>query len=222
VKVYKAYSPDQPAAFGGGNVNIRTRGVPEGLGFNVSGGTGWNTENSSAGLVNLGSMGELPADLREAISTYQGDISPVNITRMRNPGVSVPTQAMQAEGRAVNRDLMLALNRDVELESESSLDPNMNGSVTLGNSWHLNDDFSFGALGNVSYGTSLRNQNQREVNFANPGRDSTEIVRTFESENTTAALNLSVDFRGKHRLTTNSYLLRNFEDQASIVDQFNS
>src|SRR5690606_31345668 len=59
VKVYKAYSPDQPAAFGGGNVNIRTRGVPDGLVFNVSGGTSWNTENSSDGLVNLGDMGEL-------------------------------------------------------------------------------------------------------------------------------------------------------------------
>lgn len=222
VKVYKAYSPDQPAAFGGGNVNIRTRGVPGGLVFNVSGGTGWNTENSSEGLVNLGDMGELPADLRDAINTYQGDISPVNITRMLNPGVSVPTQAMQEQGRAVNRELMLSLNRDVELESESSLDPNMNGSVTLGNSWDLNDDFTFGALGNISYGTNLRNQNQRELNFANPERDSTSIVRTFESENTTAALNFSVDFQGKHSLTTNSYLLRNFEDQASIVEQFNA
>src|SRR5690554_5371784 len=108
VKVYKAYSPDQPAGFGGGNVNIRTRGVPQGLVFNVSGGTGWNTENSNDGLANLGDQGELPEALRTAINTYQGDISPGNITRVLNPGVSVPSQQMQADGHAVNRELLLS------------------------------------------------------------------------------------------------------------------
>src|SRR5690606_8693752 len=115
-----------------------------------------------------------------------------------------------ADGRAVNRELLLSLNRDIELKDKGSLSPDMNAAVTLGNSWDLNDDFTFGALGNISYGTDVRNQNQRERNFANPERDSTAILRTYDTENTTAAMNFSVDFRGKHGINTNSYLLRNF------------
>lgn len=222
VKVHKAYSADQPAAFGGGNVNIRTRSVPDGALFAVSAGTGWNTENSGEGLSNLGDQGGLPAEVRAAINQYQGDISAGNITRMMNPGVSNPTAEMQAAGRAVNRDIMLSLNRDIELESEGSLDPNYNGSVTAGNAWDIGRDFTFGVLANASYGNSLSNQNQREKNFANPERDTADIIRTFESKNTTGALNFSLGYLDKHTISTNSYLLQNHEDQAAIVDQFNS
>ncbi|MGA0805147.1 MAG: TonB-dependent receptor domain-containing protein [Pseudohongiellaceae bacterium] len=222
VKVSKAYSADQPAAFGGGNVNIRTRSVPDGPLFQVSAGTGWNTENSNEGLNNLGDQGELPQQVRAAIDTYQGDITPVNITRFQNPGVGIPSAQMQAAGRAANRDLMLSLNRDIELQRESSLNPNLNASVTAGNSWDLNNDFNVGALAALSYGTNLRNQNQREKNFAAPERDQTDVLRTFESENLTAALNFQADYQGKHTVSTNSYLLRNHEDQAAIVEQFNA
>ena len=86
VKISKAYSADQPAAFGGGNVNIRTRGTPDDLVFDVSVGTGWNTENSGKGLPNLGDQGSLPASITQALNKYQGDISPANITRFEFPG----------------------------------------------------------------------------------------------------------------------------------------
>ncbi|MBU2097440.1 MAG: TonB-dependent receptor plug domain-containing protein, partial [Gammaproteobacteria bacterium] len=76
VKIHKAYSADQPAAFGGGNVDIRTRGTPDDLVFDVSVGTGWDSENSGKGLRNLGDQGGLPASITQAINNYQGDISP--------------------------------------------------------------------------------------------------------------------------------------------------
>jgi hypothetical protein len=50
LSIQKGYSPEQPAAFGGGSVDIRTRAIPDEpvLVFQV--GTGWNSENSGKGL----------------------------------------------------------------------------------------------------------------------------------------------------------------------------
>ncbi len=44
--VQKAYSPELPAAFGGGSVNIRTASIPLQRSFNLSVGTGYNSLNS--------------------------------------------------------------------------------------------------------------------------------------------------------------------------------
>ena len=46
LSVQKSFSPDMPAHFGGGNVNIRTKSVPNGLVFKLSGSVGSNTNNS--------------------------------------------------------------------------------------------------------------------------------------------------------------------------------
>ena len=46
LSVQKAFSPSMPASFGGGNVNIRLKTIPENFLFNVSGNVGYNTENS--------------------------------------------------------------------------------------------------------------------------------------------------------------------------------
>jgi len=222
VKVQKAYSPDQPAAFGGGNVNIRTRGTPDELVFDVSVGTGWDSENSGKGIRNLGDQGGMPADIMAAISKYQGDIRPANITRLEFPGVSTPTATQRLQGERINRDLMLALNRDVAIETEKSLDPDSSLSVTLGNAYDLNNDFTFGALANIGKGQSTRNADQFEQSFAKPEEVFVDLRRTYTSDNLTGALNLSMNYRDGHTIATNSYLLRDDEDLSSIVKGFNS
>jgi hypothetical protein len=45
LRLQKSFSPDQPAAFGGGNIDIRTRGLPDGLVFGIEVGSGLNTES---------------------------------------------------------------------------------------------------------------------------------------------------------------------------------
>ena len=52
--VQKAYSPELPAAFGGGNVNIRTTAIPLQTSFNVSVGAGYNSLNSDDGFDYVG------------------------------------------------------------------------------------------------------------------------------------------------------------------------
>ncbi|MCW8195285.1 TonB-dependent receptor plug domain-containing protein [Proteobacteria bacterium 005FR1] len=191
LKVHKAYAPDQPAAFGGGNIDIRTRGVPANPVFSVSVGTGWNSESGDDGLTTLGDGGDLPGPIAAAI---------------RVPG------AVEAN----NQDLMLSLNRDIEIE-EDSLDPDFDASITAGNSWLLNDDVEVGVLATVEAKNQFRNEDQVERGFSNPDQIYANVNRTVEEDNLTAALNLELNFQNKHSLATSSYVLQNNEDQSSIV-----
>ncbi|MGQ9427339.1 TonB-dependent receptor domain-containing protein [Gilvimarinus sp. F26214L] len=194
VKVHKAYSPDQPAAFGGGNIDIRTRGVPNGPVFNVSFGTGWDSNYSDKGLKTLGDNGDLPGAIAGALAPNQGNL----------------------QNAPDNRDLMLSLDRGIDL-SEESLDPDMNGSISAGNSWLVNDDWEIGLLANFNQKSQTRNRDQVERDWAFPGIEYEVEARTVKEENQTAALNFGVNYQDKHYLSTNSYLLQNDEDQSSII-----
>jgi TonB-dependent receptor len=221
VKVHKAYSADQPAAFGGGNVNIRTRGTPDDLVFDVSVGTGWNTENSGKALRTLGDNGGMPTAIGDAINTYQGDIRPANITRTLHSTTGTPTTQQQLDGERINRDLMLSLARDINIEQERSVRPDRSLSVTAGNAWDLTDSLVIGALANIAISESTRNSGQREKSFINPEVTFRDIRRTFSEESQTGALNLSLTWMDRHSVGTNSYILRDDEDQSSIVLGFN-
>jgi outer membrane receptor protein involved in Fe transport len=54
LSVQKAYSPDAPAAFGGGSIDIRTRSIPEQPVFEVSIGSGLNGDSRDKGLQYTG------------------------------------------------------------------------------------------------------------------------------------------------------------------------
>lgn len=212
IKVHKAYSPGQPAAFGGGNVDIRTRGVPGGPVFNVGFGTGWNSQNSGKGLDTLGDGGDLPSPIARAIDSYHGNLQVNNIANFTGN---------RTEAEAINRALMLSLDRDIEIE-EGSLDPDMSASITAGNSWLINPDWEFGVLANLDQKSEFRNKDQVNRNQADPEQDYDIVTRTVEEKNVTAALNFGLNYDDKHFLSTNSYLLQNDEDQSSIVLGHNS
>jgi len=222
IKISKAYSVDQPAAFGGGNVNIRTSGTPNEFVFDVSVGTGWNSESSDKGLRNLGDQGTIPEAISAALNKYQGDISPANITRIDFPTVGSPSQAQVQAGQRTNRDLLLTLNRDLAIDREKSIKPDQNISLSLGNAWDISNDFTFGAIANVAVGTDTVNSNQTERSFANPDEEFRDIRRTFTNESNTAALNLSLAYQENHKIATSSYVLQDDEDQSSIVRGFNT
>src|SRR5687768_4421278 len=89
LEVQKGYSPEVPAAFGGGNINIRTRAIPNGPIFNVEIGSGFNSDADSDGYTYRGghrdSLGRddgtraFPADLQAALGSYNGGVNPTQI-----------------------------------------------------------------------------------------------------------------------------------------------
>ena len=220
--VRKGYSPEMPAAFGGGNVNIRTKRVPEAPVFSLKFNTGWNSESGAGGLSYQGGgddwLGKddgtraISPDLLEAIQTYRGNFSAVNIfnTLRRDGGAHGLDEA-----RAINRQLATLLNRDIDLESKG-LAPDLKGEATGGYRWFLGEDLELGFLALGSYANNWRNRDRINRFVANPETDFSRTSRTVASVNITGALNLGLRFTEDQELSGMSMFLRNTEDDASF------
>ena len=98
VKIAKSPSPDQPANFGGGAIDIRTRGIPDGPLLSLEVGLGYN-DASEDGLVFDASSAGLPGAIQEAIPACRGDITVSNIFNTLNFGGN----ATMAEAQAIHQ-----------------------------------------------------------------------------------------------------------------------
>jgi outer membrane receptor protein involved in Fe transport len=224
--VQKGYSPEQPAAFGGGNVDIRTRGIPNGPVFNVEIGSGMNGDSDDDGLTYPGggqdSLGEddgtrgYPDALIAGLQHYAGNITPINIlSTLRNDDGNFH---FVSAAEAKNRELAVALNRDVELGTKS-LGPDGSLEIDLGNRWFLggDDQWQLGVLGLVSYDNGWRNRERIERDVADPINQVENKFRTINQVSATGVLNLGLALGSDHELATSNFFLRNTEDESAIA-----
>lgn len=218
LKVQKSYSPDLPAAFGGGNVDIRTKTVPGEFVFNLLVGTGGNTNNDSKSLDYAGGEDNsgLPKPIADALDTYQGKISVSGIADILNTEVGSPTPEQITEARHINRDLMLSINRDVGIrEKKSPYDQNF--SVSLGNSWDLGDDWTIGGIVNGSQKTEWRNKNQERHGAGSPDVNYANTRRTTEDTKELASVGLGIKFQDQHEIQASYMQIDNTTDEAAIT-----
>ena len=223
--VQKAYSPDMPAAFGGGNVNIITRGIPERPVVSVEVQSGYNSESGDDGITYVGghddSLGKddgtraLPNAIRDARQEYLGNITATGIYTGLTRDGNVHTFA-EAEG--INRDLATSLYRNIDFQNES-LSPDAGLEAAFGNSWYLGDteQWRIGALNLISYDNTWRNRERIVRNVINPSQEYFVEDRTTNQVTATGVLNLGLGFGDDHQISTNSLFLRNTEDEASIA-----
>ncbi|MCG7535464.1 TonB-dependent receptor plug domain-containing protein [Pseudoalteromonas sp. OOF1S-7] len=130
--VQKAYSPSMPAAFGGGNIDIRTKSVPSEFVANIEVGVGQNLNSQDGYTFNRSDSG-IPVAVQTAIVRYRGDLSLRGIVEREGfTGDGDLTPADQA--LAVNKSLVLELPRDIRVREES-LDPNYDLKASIGNSF---------------------------------------------------------------------------------------
>lgn len=223
LKVQKAYSPELAANFGGGSIDIRTKGVPDEFVFSVSMGTGLNFD-SEDGLTHAshGEKHNMPAQIANALDVFQGDLSE---QRMRNyytaanpSGTSIERDAF---AKSTNRDLLLSLNRDVEI-TQRSLPLDFSGSLALGNSWDINDDFTLGAVANFSQDTKWRNKDQEHKGIGSPDERHSKTVRTSEETRQVLSTNIGLEYQEMHKLQTSLYRIENIHDEARIKTGFDS
>ncbi|HJR68494.1 MAG TPA: TonB-dependent receptor [Gammaproteobacteria bacterium] len=219
--VQKAYSPDMPAAFGGGNVNIMTRGIPTGPVVSIELGSGANSESDGDGISYVGgsddSLGTddgtraMPVAIRDAIQEYRGNLSTAGIFAGLNRD-GQPHLLSQAE--AINRQLATSLYRDIDFE-QKSLSPDASLEAALGNRWYFggSDQWQFGALGLLSYDNDWRNRERTVRNVVNPDEEFFNEQRTTNQIAATGIVNLGLNFTTDHRVTTSSMFLRNTEDE---------
>ena len=139
--VQKVFSPSMPAAFGGGNIDIRTRSLPDDFVFSLEAGVGMNSNADEGYTYNRDGSG-IPAGIKDAIGRYQGDFSLRNI--VNTDGLTGSGNSAGNQARAINASLAKQLPRDMVLKKES-LDPNMDFKATLGNSF--DESFFGGTIG---------------------------------------------------------------------------
>ncbi|RZM80715.1 TonB-dependent receptor plug domain-containing protein [Pseudoalteromonas rubra] len=130
--VQKAYSPSMPAAFGGGNIDIRTKSVPSEFVANIEVGVGQNLNSQDGYTYNRNEKG-IPVAVQTAVVRYRGDLSLRGIVEREGiEGNETQTAADQAI--ALNKALVLELPRDIRVQEES-LDPNYDVKASIGNSF---------------------------------------------------------------------------------------
>jgi outer membrane receptor protein involved in Fe transport len=225
LEVQKGYSPEVPAAFGGGNINIRTRSIPTGPVFNVEIGSGLNSDAGTDGFTYRGGHRDgygrddgtraFPAGLQSALGEYGGSVDPTRILAGLNRDGNFH---FLSEAEAINRDLAVTLNRDVGLTSKK-LGPDGSLELALGNSWFLSEDdaWRLGAMGLISYDNVWRNRERVERDVADPLTLVENKFRTINQVSTTGVMNFGLSFLSDHEIATSSFFLRNTEDEAALA-----
>ncbi|CAM3657393.1 TonB-dependent receptor domain-containing protein [Rheinheimera salexigens] len=224
--VQKAYSPDLPAAFGGGNVNIRTVSIPRQTSFSMALGTGYNSLNNEDGYVYSGGADDwrgkddgtraMSPLLQSALQQY-GTITRTTIAQA-NGGI---TAANLAAADTELRNLGLAFNRDIAIRS-SDVEPDLNASVSFGDRYSISDDIVFGMMSGLSYSRATDNIEQQERYYSVSGDNLVPLNRYDDISGTehqvklSGMLNFGVEFTPAHRIETTSLYLLDSKDEIKI------
>lgn len=224
--VQKAYSPELPAAFGGGNVNIRTTAIPLQTSFNIAVGTSYNSLNSDDGFNYTGGGDDwrgkddglrgISAELAAAQQQF-GVLTPVNIAEALG-GINAVNLA-QAE--TIVRELGTAFNRDIDI-SRSSVKPDFDGSVSFGTRFDLAKNVVFGVMTGLSYDRSTQNIEEQERYYSVSGDNLVplnlydDIKGTEHQVKLSGMLNFGLELGVDHRLETSTIYLRDTKDEIKI------
>jgi outer membrane receptor protein involved in Fe transport len=228
LRVQKSFSPDQAAAFGGGNVDIRTKGVPDGLVFGIEVGSGFNSENKGDALSYNGGDDDvwgtddgtraLSRELLDQVNRFRGEIGPQNIlSALRAQGA--PETTFQ-EAQAINRELALLLNRDISLK-EKDIDPDLDVKAYFGNNFYLTDDLEAGFLLSGAYDNQWREAVRLNRNFRFPEERTDEDRVSTYSVSLTGIGNAGIRYADEHEVVFTSMFLRNTDDETSVRTFFN-
>ena len=227
LRVQKSWSPDLPANFGGGAIDIRTKGIPDGFTLNFEAGAGVNSENPGEMISYQGGRNDrygsddgtraLSPQITRGVAAYQG-----------NPGVNsilgfLERQSPSAtlyDAQSANRDMALALNRNIAITSEDT-HPEYQLRGNVGNRFDFGSDWQAGFNVATSYETDWRFRRTRTATFGLPDEQFGIKEESTRSVNLTGTLSLGLKFTPEHEIATTSIFLRNTDDETEIFDYFN-
>ena len=228
LRVQKAYSSDMPAAFGGGAVDIRTKGIPGGFTYAIEVGSGYNFENDGDAYSYPGGGDDrwgtddgsraMSGQLESEIARFLGNLDVQGILdTLRKEGNH---DATVADARRINRELAVLLNRDVSV-AEESIHPDLDLKASIGNNVMLGQDWEAGFLLGAGYKTTWRENERLSRNFNFPTeRTDTKLESTYTVD-ITATANFGLSYLDEHEIATTSLFLRNTDDETTIRDFFN-
>lgn len=227
LRVQKSYSPELSANFGGGAVDIRTKGIPEGFTFKIEAGVGVNSENPSrvntyrgGGDDSLGTddgSRALSRTVVDGVVAYQGNPNVNNIHRFLQ---GQDPNAPFFDAQTINRELAAALNRDIGIE-QTSADPDYELRASIGNRHEIGSDLEFGYNVGGSYETDWRWRRAYTATFGEPEEENGIREESTRSVNIAGTLNLGLRFTDDHEIETTTLFLRNTDDETEVFDFFN-
>lgn len=211
ILVQKTTSPDRPGEFGGGTIAIRTKALPDSFFFSAKVGLGWrgNTTFEDGFTYDGGDRDFLgfddgTRDLPDAVES---------VVKSGNEGL----EGLSDEQRET---LGESFSNTYDLDEET-LNPDTSFSISLGDKRFVGDN-AFGFIGSFSYSNSWSTRNELAQDFQTPdgvpNLDApifiNDSVVTRHSVDTSAFLNLGIEFGQNHTLNLISTLLRQTTDRA--------
>ena len=223
VVIQKSYSADMPGEFGGGSVQLRTRGVPTGFVAKLGLGLGYDSGASFAdGLGYDGGAGDWTGfddgarAMPDALATAIADGTILRPASPTNPSGFTPTQ-LEGFGEALAGQGYAVGTRDLK--------PNSGFSGAIGNSFKFGD-IPVGVLGAVRYANTLDHVDEARNSFAVLGdgalvqSSGLDVARSSENTELSSFLSLGADVSENHRLKNTTMLLRSSEDEAKISEGY--
>jgi outer membrane receptor protein involved in Fe transport len=228
LNVQKSFSPDMPAHFGGGNVDIRTKSIPSELVFKVSGSLGTNTNNSDDGYFYSGGSNDWTGrdDGTRALSS---NIRSNLIQAQSDDGIEGSNSfPLTLEDRKILMSSMFwNIGPDVK-----SVDPDVGMGVTFGNVYDT-DQGEFGFLSTLSYdnswdineetsGTSLGSVGCSDLpeEYTEGGKcfaQRYEGVSTEQNVRWSGMFNLGYKYKN-HRFDMTNIILHDMRDRVRVRD----
>ncbi len=221
VVVQKTVSPDQAAEFGGGVVQLRTRGVPDEpfVEVSLSGGVTTGTTFADGAVYPGGSLDWLGVDdgTRALPDRLQAEFDRSELLRCSGV-VAIPGQGpcvTQAELDDLAGDLDPVWERVAK-----TLPPDFGMSVAAGDGWDLGGG-RLGVVGSLSYdqGWQIESGIKNDYGLSGGELDPNELgtyERTTRAVDTSAILELALDWGDDHQIRSTTLLLRNSDDVAGF------
>jgi outer membrane receptor protein involved in Fe transport len=230
LSVQKSFSPDMPAHFGGGNVNIRTKTIPNDFVFKLSGSLGSNTNNSDDGFFYSGGGDDwsgrddgtraLPAQIYNNLEQAQADDG---IEGSRTFPLTLQDRQQMIE----------AMFWDIGPDAKS-IDPDFGLGVTLGNVYDIGSESEIGFLSTLSYDNSWKLEEQFNGTTlgtvgcedlpANRVSDGKCFAQSFEGKATeqnvkwSGMFNIGYKYNDNHRFEMTNVLLHDMRDRVRVRD----
>lgn len=227
LNVQKSFSPNMPSHFGGGNVNIRTKSIPTDFIFRLSGGLGYNSNNSDDGYFYAGGSDDWTGrdDGRRELSSIISD----SLDRAQSDAGIQGSNAYPLtleERQAMLGSMFWDIGPDVK-----SVDPDFNLGVTLGNNYDT-DYGVFGFLSAVSYENEWNiNDSSQGNNLGTVGcsdlperysKDGKCFAQYFEGVETeqqvrwSGMLNFGWEINSNHRIDISNLILHDMSDRVRV------
>ena len=224
IRVQKSYSPEMPGDFGGGVVEIRTRGIPEEdfleMSLSVGGrqGTtfkdGLTYEGGDRDFLGMDDgTRELPGPIAEVIADG-GTITEQNIV---NPDGLTPEE-IEALGESF--PVIYEVDR-------RKVGPDLGLSIEGGKLFDFSDDWTAGVTTAVMWSDSYQTRTEQRQSFVPLGDGSLRPNDDYEIERSTRDIELSgfltagLQYTENHRINLTSMLLRQTQDETFIQEGYN-